>query len=180
MVWDVFENEKKVLEVETRKRIYFLVKKFAGIHFREVQRKCGLAVGLVQYHLNFLVKKDLIKEIKSGKNVLYFPVECVVDDVKVLGLLRQDSLRKIFLFLLMHDVVFHEQIVKFVGLSPSTISWHLKKLQESGFVKAESKERKTCYSLSYDKDVLVKLLITYKESFFDELVDHVIEMWSFE
>ena len=43
-----------------------------------------------------------------------------------------------------------------------------------GFIK---KGRKTFYNILIDKNEIINLLITYKGSFLDSLVDRVIEMW---
>ena len=171
------EKEKKVLELNTRRKIYDIVKKFAGCHFREIERKSRLSTGAVKYHLNYLTKHGLIKEEKETNNIRYFPREFKPENKKLMSLLRQKSIRKILLFVLMHNNCNHEQIVKYVKLSPSTVSWHLKKLEESniiGFIRAG---RKTYYNILINKEEIIKLLITYKESFLDSLVDRVIEMW---
>jgi len=67
------DKEKKTLEVELRRKIYQVVNKYAGLHFREVERKSELATGSVKYHLDYLVKQGLIKLEKEGNNVRYFP-----------------------------------------------------------------------------------------------------------
>jgi len=169
-----------VLDLESRRTIYQTVKKFAGSHFREIQRRSGLAVGSVQYHLHFLARHDLIKEEKQGNNVVYYPREIGSDDAKLLRLLRQKSIRDVLISLLLHHAQSHEELARFVKLSPSTLSWHLKKLVQEKLIKGDKKGRKTMYRIIYDKDALIKLLITYQESFLDNLVDHVIEMWDFE
>ncbi len=174
------ENDKKILELETRKKIYLAVKKFAGSHFREIQRKSGLSVGSVQHHLHSLVKSGLIREVKKNNNIVYFPREFESGNTVLLGLLRQESIRKIILIIMLNKNCNHEQIVKHANLSPSTISWHLKKLQQEGIVKADKQGRKTFYKLLCGEKEVVNLLITYQESFVDALVDRVIEMWSFE
>lgn len=174
------DKDKKILELETRKKIYLVIKEFAGSHFREIQRKSGLSVGSVQHHLHFLVKSGLVKEIKKDNNLVYFPREFASGNTGLMGLLRQESIRKIILFIMTNKNCNHEQIVKYANLSPSTISWHLKKLQQQGIIKAERKGRKTFYKLICDEKEIVNLLITYQESFVDTLVDRVIEMWSLE
>ncbi len=171
------DKDKKILELETRKKIYLAIKEFAGSHFREIQRKSGLAVGSVQYHLHYLVKNGLVKEIKKDNNLVYFPRE-FTSGTALLSFLRQESTRKIILFIMTNKDCNHEQIVKYVRLSPSTISWHLKKLQQQRIIKSEKKGRKTFYRLSCDEQTIINLLITYQESFVDKLVDRVIEMWS--
>lgn len=94
-----------------------------------------------------------------------------------MGLLRQKRVREILLFILLHEGCHHEDIVQAVGIAPSTVSWHLKKLEEHRVITSTRRGRKTSYDLAIDQEAIIKLLITYQESFLDALVDHVIEMW---
>jgi len=45
--------EGEALELETRKKIYETVKRFPGLHLREIARQLDMSVPLVDYHLNF-------------------------------------------------------------------------------------------------------------------------------
>ncbi len=171
------ESEKKVLELESRRKIYEVVRKFAGCHFREIERKSDLPAGTTKYHLSYLAKHGLIKEEKDENNIRYFPKEFRSDNQKLLGLLRQKKVREIILFILANPDCNHEHIVKAVHISPSTVSWHLKKLEESHIVGFVKEGRKTSYNILVGKEEIIKLLITYQESFLDSIVDRVIEMW---
>ena len=171
------EKEKKVLELDARREIYNIVKKFAGIHFREIERKSNLASGTVKYNLSCLARHGLVKERKEGNTLRYFPKEFKPDNNRVMAFLRQRSIRSILLFILANPDCNHEQIVEAVNLSPSTVSWHLKKLQENGIIGFIKKGTKTFYKILIDKNEIVSLLITYKESFFDSVVDNIVEMW---
>ncbi len=170
-------EENRVLELDTRRNIYNLVQKFAGCHFRELERISGLPTGTLKYHLNYLSRHGLIKEEKYGNKLLYFPRQFKSENKILLGLLRQKSVRDILLFILTHQNCNHEDIVQFVDLSPSTVSWHLKKLEDSEIVVSAKDGRNTYYKILIDEDEIINLLVTYKESFFDSLVDRVIEMW---
>ena len=176
---DVFidEYEKKILELDNRRLIYNIVNKYAGSHFREIERISKLSTGVVKYHLSYLSKNGLIIEQKDGNNIRYFPKQITAENKTLLTLLRQETIRKIILFLIIHDKSNHEQIVESIKLSPSTITWHIKKLIDNHLVKSEKKGRKTYYIIIFDKEEIMKLLITYQESFLDSLVDRVIDMW---
>jgi DNA-binding transcriptional ArsR family regulator len=63
-----------------------------------------------------------------------------------------------------------------VQSTPSTISWHLKKLIDVSIVNKEVEGRRSFYSVN-NPDLIIKVLIKYKESFLDILVDRFIEMW---
>jgi len=94
-----------------------------------------------------------------------------------MGFLRQKSVRGIILFILTHNNCNHEQIVSNVRLAPSTVSWHLKKLEDASIIGFIKKGRKTHYNLLSDKNEIMNLLIIYKESFFDSIVDNIVDMW---
>ena len=169
------EKKDKILELETRKKIYEFVRKYSGCHFRELERKSGLAHGTLTYHLHFLVKHNLLTYKKENNTSRYFPAE-IKENTALLGVLRQTALRKIILFLLAEES-YHEEIVRFLRLSPSTVSWHLKKLTNEGIISTTKLGRKTKYKLAIDKEEIIKLLITYKESFLDARVNRTIEAW---
>lgn len=171
------EKEKKILELGDRKKIYDIVREFAGCHFREIERKSKLSTGSTKYHLSYLTKYGLIKEERDGNNLRYYPREFKPENKKLLGLLRQNSIRKILLFILTHKNCTHKQIVESIKLSPSTVSWHLKKLEENNIVSFIKRGKIKNYNILVENNEIVKLLIAYKESFFDALVDGVIEMW---
>ena len=170
-------QNNKVLELDARKKIYYLVKEYAGCHFRDIERKSKIPASSLKYHLNYLTKRKLIIEEKDGNNLRYFPKEFNINNKVLLGFLRQDSLRKILIFLLTNEKSNHEDIVRFVNLSPSTVSWHLKKLLSKGIIKSNKDGRTIEYSLSIEKNEIINLLITYQESFLDSLVNKAIEMW---
>ena len=171
------DGEKKALELELRRKIYFQVRKQAGAHFREIERKSGLATGSVKHHLDYLARQGLIKAEKEGNNIRYFPRDFRPENKKIMGFLRQKSIRDILLFILTHNNCYHEQIVESVNLAPSTVSWHLKKLQDANIIGFAKKGRKTHYDMLIDKNEIMNLLITYQESFVDGIVDNIVEMW---
>ncbi|HII16363.1 TPA: winged helix-turn-helix transcriptional regulator [Candidatus Woesearchaeota archaeon] len=171
------DKEKQVLSVEARRRLYRLVREHAGLHFREIERKSLLPTGTVQYHLGYLCRQGLLKSEKDSHSLRYFPMEFTAESKQLMAILRQRSMRSILLFLLAHHGCSHEEITKSVKLAPSTVSWHLRKLEDAGAIASEKDGRKTRFSLLINSQEVINLLITYKKSFLDSVVDNVIEMW---
>ncbi|MBI2576949.1 transcriptional regulator [Candidatus Woesearchaeota archaeon] len=172
-----WEKDKGILALEARKKVYEAVKSFAGSHFREIERKSGFSTGVAHYHLSYLVNHGLVMEEKRGHKVHYFPSEFKPENKRLLGLLRQGILRKILMCISMQRVCSYEQIVQFVQRPPSTVSWHLKKLLEEKIITHSKKGRNTYFSLVINPQEVIRLLITYRKSFLDSMVDNVIEMW---
>ncbi len=59
-------------ELSTRDSIFGLIEENPGIHFREIQRRSGLAVGQVEYHLYQLEREQRIVTREDGKVKRYF------------------------------------------------------------------------------------------------------------
>jgi len=59
------------LELDTRKRIYDLIDSTPGIHFREISRRLDIPMGVVEYHIHYLMKKDMIIARKEGRYKRY-------------------------------------------------------------------------------------------------------------
>ncbi len=177
MTSEHYSQKDKILGLEKRKKIYNLVKEHTGCHFRDLERKSNFPASSIKYHLNYLIKYGLIQEEKDGNNIRYFPKEFNPENKMLLGLLRQKSLRKILLFILANKNCKHNEIVKFTNLSPPTVTWHLKKLENKGIISSNINGRNKTYKIIIDENEIMGLLITYKESFFDSLVDNIVETW---
>lgn len=171
------EIQSKALELEIRQSIYSLISTSPGLHFREIQRRTKIATGQLTYHLNYLQKVGLIK-IENDREFLryYAHIQITDEERRILEPLRHTSIRHILLYLLENNNCNHEYLVKNLDISPSTISWHLKKLIDANIVNKEVEGRRSFYTLN-NADLIKKVLIKYKESFLDILLDRFIEMW---
>lgn len=169
------------LDLETRRRIYEQIKKSPGIHFRELERRLKLVVGSLQYHIQYLEKKNLIVASNDEDYVRYFAIDKNLNENerKILSLLRRSSCRHILIQLLNNPDLNNKDLSLAVGLSPSTISWNLNKLVEAGVIERKKTGRISNFTV-IDPTSVVELLICYKESFLDTLVDGFIEMWEFK
>src|SRR3989339_690234 len=144
--------EKGPLELESRKKVYNVIEKAPGLHFREIQRRANIAVGALQYHLDVLEKFHLVKKDKKGKFVRYYSIRKPVsaEDEQVMGLLRQEAVRRIILFILSRKrAPSNNALVIAIGLSPSTCTFHLKKLEDGNLIERRKSAKKT---LIYLKD----------------------------
>jgi predicted transcriptional regulator len=169
-------RQRKALEFETRQNLYSLISESPGLHFREIQRRIKKATGQLTYHLGYLQRVELIKAIRDGEYLRYYPYSQNDEEVEVIELIRQKSIRHILVYLMENNNCNHEQLRKALKLSPSTISWHLGKLINCKIVSKEVRGRRTFYSIN-SPQLVRKSLVTYKGSFMDKFVDRFIEMW---
>ncbi|MFH0954703.1 MAG: winged helix-turn-helix transcriptional regulator [Candidatus Micrarchaeota archaeon] len=166
------------LELDTRNKLYKIIEKSPGLHFREIQRRSGLAVGALQYHLDYLQKRSFVSVQKEGKFVRYYALRTkkTVENKGLMSLLRQEQPRHILLFLLQRKFAANERIAEAVNLSQSTTSTYLKKMLESGVIERKKQGRKIIF-LVVNKGQVAELLSQYKKSFLDELVDNFVDVW---
>ena len=177
MIAESHELRKKLLEVGIRQEVFALVSGCPGIHFRDVQRRTETTTGNLSYHLEHLVKAGLLETVRDGKYLRYYTCkEISIEQKGILELVRRKTDRHILLLLLQNGTTTNEQLSEILHLSPSTVSWHIKKLVDADILDARATGRKIIYSVR-DSEFVSRVLIKYKESFLDKLVDRFVEMW---
>ena len=170
-------GKRNPLQLGIRRSLLSLIQECPGLHFREIQRRTDTQTGQLTYHLDYIAKAGLISTISDGEYVRYYaPSSINKKERKILELLRRKSIRHIVLHLLSSNSSNNGQLTKKLGLSPSTVSWHTKKLIEEEVLEKKSVGRKSHLTIR-DPEFIAKLLVKYGESFMDKLVDRFIDMW---
>lgn len=161
------------MEVGKRREIYESLREKPGAHFSDIQRSLEMATGTLQYHLKVLEDRGLVEVEREGRYTRYF-VSLEVDrrDKEMLGVLRQETARRVVLVLLEEGVSRLTVLSNRLGLAPSTVSFHLGNLEEAGVVE---KPERGCYQL-VDEARVRDVLVAYRESFTDRAVDRVISL----
>lgn len=177
--------EDDVLELETRKRIYDTVRKFPGLHLREISRQLDLSVPLVDYHLNFLEKYGIVNAIADEQYRRFYPRDPIGANVKtdilspeekrIVALLRQRIPLQIVLFVLKNGSAQHKEMLPLMNVSPSTLSHHLNKLTRRGILNKSTTGEDRGYRLA-DEGQIARLLIRYEPPP-GTLVDSFIDIW---
>jgi predicted transcriptional regulator len=172
------EEKPESLALESRRKICEIIEQNPGLHFRELQRRSGSAVGALQYHLDTLQKNHLIRVEKQGRFNRYFSIRGVQlgGNEKTMSALRQESARKIIIFLLGKKEATNFDIAAAVQLSASTVSWQLSKLVDAE-VAGEKRAGKQKLFFVNNPEETAKLLVDYKKTFFDSLVDNFVDTW---
>ncbi|MFQ5837217.1 MAG: winged helix-turn-helix transcriptional regulator [Thermoplasmata archaeon] len=170
-------GEEEVLDLERRRMVYQFIKSHPGLHMRGLEKRLGISLGDLRYHLDYLEKKELITSRSDGYRKTYFSTRDVyLQDRDLLALLRQRGPRKLILHLMLTQNASFDELRQVLGVSKSTLSFHLRKLTDKGIVKVLRREGKNAYYVE-DKENVAELLITYKGSFLDEAVDRVLQVW---
>ncbi len=164
----------KTLKLEARKVTFEAVKDNPGIHLREIDRVVDIPLGTIRYHLRVLEKRELITTRKEGKYMRYY-AKGEIDryDKDRLAVLRKELPRTIILFLMEYPDSSHKEISEVINVAPSTISYHLKRLKKDGIID----KRENMYFVT-DEEKIADLLIQYRQTFFDSLVDRFVRIWT--
>lgn len=172
------------LELDIRRKIYDCIKGSPGIHFREVQRRVGVATGSADYHLHFLVKQGLLRAERTGRFLRYYVSDTAYEqsEKELLDILRHKPFRHIIIYLMEKNKTNALKIAEDLGYSPSSLSWSLKYLMEKDIIKHNKKGRFRFYSIKNNecRKMIIKCLLAHKESFLDRLVDNFISAWAEE
>jgi predicted transcriptional regulator len=164
-----------VLDLETRRKIYDIISKNPGLHLSKIADLLSMRISHVEYHVNFLEKHEIITIEKStGYKRFYIKGTIGVQDKRYLSILRQKTILHIVLFLLKNDTVQHKDILENVAVSPSTLSYHLKKLVKHNIIDVQRYGENKGYELK-NRQEIIAWLIQYKP--FD-LYEGFVDVWT--
>ena len=161
----------------TQDKIVKYVNEIPGIRYRELLRMTGLSNGVLSYHLRCLDNSGRIRINRVNNRVTrYFSYDVSSKESYVIGLLRQETTRKIILYILekgacgFNDIMIHTRKV------PSTISWHMTRLKAANIVKVRRQNEFNYYEIGMDRLILQDLLSKYTTSFTEKIVDNYVDM----
>ncbi|MCK4718433.1 MAG: transcriptional regulator [Thermoplasmata archaeon] len=163
-------------DLETRQRIFDLIKEEPGLHFREMERRLEMATGLLEYHLHYLEGKEVVVAKEDRYYKRYYPTNLDARDKRLLSSIRQKNPRRIVLFLLLNSSATHKAIMERLSFKPSTLSLYLEDLVKKKTLIKEKRGRENMYCIA-EPDRAERVLLAYKRSLLDEIVDSFLETW---
>jgi predicted transcriptional regulator len=166
------------LELESRRRIYNFVKRNPGVYMREIQRALGLGTGVLQYQLDYLVKKGLLSIYVDGRRKRYYCAENVsAPDKGILAMLRQRVPRRMMMVCIEENGADFRRLMEFTASSKSNVSFHLSRLLKMGIMEEREENGVKRYYVR-EPERISELIITYQESYLDDLVDRFVESFA--
>ena len=165
-----------MLALKRRRVIFGHISANPGTYLREMETALGLSVGDLQYHLGQLEKGGLVSIHDDGKRKGYFVAsEIPYFDRRAISTIRMRTPRRIIIFLLTHpDATFSEILGNF-NFTKGALSFQLKRLIKSSMVAKGRKERESTYRV-FEPERVSSLLVTYRASISDEVLDGVIDL----
>ena len=161
----------------TQDKIVKYVNEIPGIRYRELLRMTGLSNGVLSYHLRSLDNSGKIRVNRVNNRVTrYFSYDVSTHESHIIGLLRQETTRKIILYILENGVCGFNDIMIHTKKVHSTISWHMARLKAANIVKVRKQNEFNYYEIGMDRLILQDLLSKYTRSFTEKIVDNYVDM----
>jgi len=134
---DIFENENRL-------NIINQILRNPGIHHNELLRNCDLQKGQLQWHLDVLLKYNVIKKEKYGQYTIYFPITTSFDANEYLENLiaKSKTTSEILNIIKENPGINSSEISRILNLSRNTIKYHIDKLSEENVIKLVRRGRK--------------------------------------
>ena len=161
--------------LSTQEKILEFIINNPSSHLRKIKNNLGFSVGTIQYHLNILEKEGKIKSTKTRFYKNYFHIN--ESDEKILSVFNLSSPRSIVIYLIQHEPATHQEIAKGVGLSSSTVSWHMKRLIELSIIGTEYSGKYTLYHL-IDKNKVLTNLKKCKLTTWNSMINNMVDVFS--
>lgn len=160
-----------------RSDILACVTSFPGIHLRDVERRTGLSLGHVLYHLDRLERMGVVVSARdNGFRRFYASRHVGRGEKRYLAALRHEVPRRLVLRLLERPGPrTHKELQEELGVAGSTLSFHLQRLLTSGVLVRTRSGASNLYALA-DPTVAERELVYYRGSFEDPEVDRHVRV----
>jgi parallel beta-helix repeat protein len=133
-------KSEDVLDQETRGMIRGYIIANPGEHYNAIKRALDLKNGTLAYHLKTLEKEKLIKSVRDGRYKRFYPPNMKVsENVVILNKAQEVIMGKI----IDNPGISQKELANIVGLSTSTINYHISVMANAGFIRVERKGKHT-------------------------------------
>jgi predicted transcriptional regulator len=161
-----------VLENSRRKKIYSFIRKNPGFHLREIQRRLNMPLSSLEHHIQYMIRKNVIYKEREGHYTRYFAGHLTKEERKVISALRHEKLREIVSIVLERKEVKSQDLIDYLGISYSSLSYYLKYLVEHSILSGQKIGYENVYSIQDQR--VEKILIMYEPSLIDKLADKAL------
>lgn len=137
-----------LLNQTTRMEIYNFVKDNPGLHFRALSDSMNMPIGVLQYHLGLLVNGGLLTAFRDGRYKRYFQSKMFNEtEMRIISIFRHKTSGKILSTIFERPHITHKQLASNLNISSQALSWHMKRLRKTSFIKTNVEGLNVEYSL---------------------------------
>ena len=141
---DIFQNVSRL-------KILTEILNNPGIHHNELLRSCSLNKGQLQWHLDTLLKHNIIKKEKYGQYAIYFPITSSTEAIETFKnqFAKSKTTLEVLNSIKKYPGINSAEISRILNLSRNSIKYHIDKLLEKHLIMLEKKGRIIKLYLSY-------------------------------
>lgn len=144
-------TRKTVLQNSNREEIYNLIKENPGVYPNKLVKKLHLSSYLVNWHLNVLLKFNLIRSQKINGHIIYFNFISSKNNDTIFHTISNDNCRKIIEFLKSNNSGCTKyQIFKALKMHYNTITKYINEIDKLNLLIRGKSKNKHTFSLNYD------------------------------
>ena len=127
-----------------------LIEANPGMHYQELVRRIGRGRGIVEHHLASLCRAGVVLQRSQGRYTCYFHRDVRLDPrlLDSYGLLKAQGARGVLAALSGSSGRSRKDLAGDLGLSPTTISYHLQRLAEGGLLEGRRLGGRTHYTVT--------------------------------
>lgn len=135
---------KEIFGNENRRNLIRTILESPGIHHNELLRECNIQKGQLQWHLDVLLKYNIIRKEKFGQYSVYFPIMNNIETLALFenGLAKSETTTKIFKLIQKNPGISSTEISNNINLARNTVKYHIDKLSENNLILFKKKGRK--------------------------------------
>lgn len=166
---------------ETAEKIWQFIQANPGCHLRKIKEMIQVSQGTVQYHTDRLEKNGKVTSTRSGLYKHYFPIGVFQNNEKeILQILSQETIRQILMFIVEQQAPTQTDIVNSIGLSASSVNWHMRRLIDFRLVEEIKEGKYKRYQLQ-DRKVssryITALMRNYYPVIWEKWSDRLIDVF---
>jgi DNA-binding transcriptional ArsR family regulator len=158
-------------------RILAFIRENPSCHLRKIKKELGLAMGTVQYHLDRLEKDGKITSQRHSLHKYYFAVGFGEDEKQLLEVLSNETARSILMFIVERKSPSQTEICEHVGISPASVNWHIRRLEDSKIIDEVREGRFKRYRLRGDSRLVAAMLKNFYPTVWDRWSNRLAEMF---
>lgn len=119
----------------TRQKLFEHLCLYPGSYLRDLARHLDVAVPTMDWHLNKMVKAELLGKRQLGKKLVFYPIGLIESDhVEVFALLNNKQTREVYLAIQADPGLTQKELCKAVHLYHQAVRWHTTKLEDVGLI----------------------------------------------
>ncbi|TFG24094.1 MAG: DUF2250 domain-containing protein [Promethearchaeota archaeon] len=132
-----------------RKDIYDYIIKNPGIHFNKLVKVLNISVFSVEWHLNILLKFNLIRKVKIENFDAYFDSKLPSKNDEILHIISREKCNEIIQYIKQNNEGYSKNYLsKELKIHSNTVSKYIEKLEELGLLLKKELSNMTLYFLN--------------------------------